>query len=204
MERKSHEPVPGLPPPRPGLPHPEERAYWEALFSSPEIAPDAWVAPTATVLGRVRIGARSSVWFGTVVRGDDQFIEIGEDTNIQDLSLVHIDERTPCRIGSRVTVGHQATIHAATIEDDALIGIRAAVLTGARIGEGALIAAGAVVLENTVVPPGTLWAGCPARKLRDVDTELSLRMGATWRLYANSAFTYRLRFQDDPRSQASG
>lgn len=134
----------------------------------PEIAGDAFIAATAVVVGRVRIGTRSSVWYGSVLRGDDEEIFIGEDSNIQDLSMLHADPGFPAVVGDRVTVGHRAIVHGATVEDDALIGMGAILLNGARIGSGSVIAAGAVVTPGTEVPEGSLVAGLPAKVIREV------------------------------------
>jgi len=135
----------------------------------------AFVAPTATILGRVSIGARSSIWYGAVLRGDIDIITIGDETSIQDNAVVHVDAGVPARIGNRVTVGHGAIIHGATVEDDALIGIGAIVLNRARIGEGAVVGAGALVPEGMEVPPHTLALGVPARVVKEVSPELAAR-----------------------------
>jgi carbonic anhydrase/acetyltransferase-like protein (isoleucine patch superfamily) len=125
--------------------------------------PTAFIAPGAVVVGAVALGPRSSVWFNTVLRGDTDRIELGEDSNIQDNSTVHMDEGFPAIIGKRVTIGHRAIIHGCVIEDDCLIGMGAIVLSGARIGTGSLIGAGAVVREGQQIPPGSLAVGLPAR-----------------------------------------
>jgi carbonic anhydrase/acetyltransferase-like protein (isoleucine patch superfamily) len=127
------------------------------------IDPTAFIAPGAVVVGDVTLGARSSIWFNTVVRGDGAAISIGDDTNIQDNSTVHIDEGFPAIVGARVTVGHRAIVHGCVVEDDVLIGMGAVVLTGARIGSGSLIGASALVKEHQVIPPGSLVLGAPAR-----------------------------------------
>jgi carbonic anhydrase/acetyltransferase-like protein (isoleucine patch superfamily) len=130
--------------------------------------PSAFVAPGATVVGEVTLGERSSVWFGTVVRGDGAPITVGSHTNLQDLTLVHVDEDAPTVVGDRVTVGHRAIIHGCTIEDDCLIGMGAIVLSKARVGTGSLVGAGALVTEGQVIPPGSLALGAPARVLGPV------------------------------------
>lgn len=134
----------------------------------PEISESAFVAPATTIVGRVRIGARSSVWYGSVLRGDDEEITVGEDSNIQDLSVVHADPGFPAVIGDRVTVGHRAIVHGATVEDDVLVGMGAILLNGCRIGSGSVVAAGAVVTPGTEVPEGSLVAGLPAKVIREV------------------------------------
>lgn len=132
------------------------------------LAPDAFVAPNASLIGEITLGARSSVWFGVAMRGDCAPISIGEDSNVQDLSVAHVDEDAPCRIGARVTIGHRAIIHGCTVEDDCLVGMGAIVLSRARIGAGSLIGAGALVKEGQVIPPGSLAVGSPARVIGQV------------------------------------
>jgi carbonic anhydrase/acetyltransferase-like protein (isoleucine patch superfamily) len=137
----------------------------------PDVSGSAWVAGGATLIGRVRIGARSSVWFATVLRADGDRIVVGEETNLQDGVVVHADPGFPVSVGDRVSVGHRAVVHGCTVEDDVLIGMGAVVLNGARIGHGSLVAAGAVVLEGTSVPPGSLVAGVPAKVRRQLTDE---------------------------------
>ncbi len=130
--------------------------------------PTAFIAPGAVVVGEVTLGPRSSVWFNTVVRGDTAPVEIGEDTNIQDNSTVHVDEGQPAIVGARVTVGHRAIIHGCVIEDECLIGMGSVVLSGARIGTGSLVGAASLVGERQVIPPGSLALGAPARVMGPV------------------------------------
>src|SRR4051794_26547079 len=137
----------------------------------PEVADDAFVAPNATLIGRVTLAATSSVFFGAVLRADRDAIELGERSNLQDNVVVHGDPGSPTRIGSGVSVGHGAVLHGCTVEDDCLIGMSATVLNRAVIGAGSLVAAGAVVLEDTVVPPGSLVAGVPAKVRRALNEE---------------------------------
>lgn len=139
--------------------------------SEPEVAADAFVAPNATLIGRVTLAARSSVFFGAVLRADRDTIELGESSNLQDNVVVHGDPGSPARIGRGVSVGHGAVIHGCIIEDDCLIGMSATVLNRAVIGAGSLVAAGAVVLEDTVIPPGSLVAGVPAKVRRELTEE---------------------------------
>lgn len=132
------------------------------------IDPSAWIAPTATVLGEVHMGPRSSVWFGAVIRGDVEAIRIGEETNVQDLACLHADPGLPCTLGNRVTMGHQAIVHGATVEDECLIGIGAIVLNGAHIGKHSIIGAGAVVTEGKLIPPRSLVLGMPGKVIREI------------------------------------
>ena len=171
----------------PAVPYPDEHWDWRAINSRPEIDSTAWVAPNAIVLGRVRLKARSSIWYGCVLRGDQEWIEVGEETNVQDGSILHVDEGYPCILGDRVTLGHRAIVHGSVVERGALIGISATVLSRCVIGEGALIAAGAVVLEGTHVPPHTLWAGCPARQMRELTEAQRARLAATYQHYVNNS-----------------
>lgn len=141
-----------------------------------DIAPDAFVAPGAIVVGRVTIGSAASIWYGCVVRGDIEPITIGARTNIQDGTIVHVDDNLPTHVGADVTVGHRAIVHACDVGDGALIGMGAVVLSGAKVGEQALVAAGAVVREGFVVPPRTLVAGVPAKIRGELDAETLARM----------------------------
>jgi carbonic anhydrase/acetyltransferase-like protein (isoleucine patch superfamily) len=134
--------------------------------STPSIDPTAWVAPNATLVGAVTLGARASVFYGAVLRADTDAISIGEGSNVQDNVTMHTDSGLVLSVGSGVSVGHGAVLHGCTVENDCLIGMGATVLNRAVIGAGSLVAAGAVVLENAVVPPGSLVAGVPARVVR--------------------------------------
>ena len=135
----------------------------------PTIDPTAFIAPGAVVVGNVRIGAGASVWYGCVLRGDDHWIEVGDGSNIQDGTIVHVTlEEAPTKIGKNVTVGHGARLHGCTLEDGCLVGISATVLDGAVVQAGSFVAAGALVAPGKTVPSGELWGGSPARKLRDL------------------------------------
>ena len=136
---------------------------------SPTIDSTAFVAPNATLVGAVTLGARSSVFYGAVVRGDRDTIVVGADSNLQDNVTVHCDPGAPVTVGSGVSVGHGAVLHGCTIENDCLIGMGATVLNRAVIGRESLVAAGAVVLEGSVIPPRSLVAGVPARVRRSLD-----------------------------------
>ena len=145
------------------------------------IHPTVFVAPGAVVLGDVTLGPRSSVWFNTVVRGDSAEVVIGEDTNLQDNSVVHEDEGLPTLIGARVTVGHRSIIHGCVIEADCLIGMGSVILSGARIGAGSLVGAASLVREGEVIPPASLVVGSPARVIGPVGAthRASIRNGAS-------------------------
>lgn len=133
--------------------------------------PDFWVASSAVLIGQVELGPRSTVWFGAVVRADQDTIRIGSSSNVQDGVVLHTDHGLPLVVGDRVSVGHLAVLHGCTVEDDVLIGMHATVLNGARIGAGSIVAAGAVVLEGSEVPPRSLVAGVPARVRRATSDE---------------------------------
>src|SRR5271165_123078 len=135
----------------------------------PQIAASAYIDPSAQVIGDVAVGERSSVWPNVSIRGDVNSIRIGEETSIQDNTVLHCDPVTfPLVIGNRVTVGHGAVVHGCTVEDESLIGIGAVVLNGARIGQGSVIAAGSVVPEGMQIPPGSMVMGIPARVKREL------------------------------------
>jgi carbonic anhydrase/acetyltransferase-like protein (isoleucine patch superfamily) len=134
----------------------------------PRIHPEAWVAPGAVVVGKVTLGRASSVWYGSVLRGDDEEIIVGDECNIQDLSCLHADPGTPALLEDRVSLGHKAMVHGAHVETGALIGIGAIVMNGARIGAGTLIAAGALVSPGKKIPAGVLVAGVPGKIVREL------------------------------------
>jgi gamma-carbonic anhydrase len=187
----------GTLPPAPAVPYGGQHWDWGAINAEPQIDPTAWVAPGVVLYGRVRLKARSSIWFGCVLRGDQEWIEVGEETNIQDGSILHVEHGGyPCMIGNRVTLGHRAIVHGSTVGDGALIGIGAIVLSRSVIGEGALIAAGAVVMEGTVVPPHTLWAGCPAKRLRELNGSQRERLAGTYRHYVNNSIAHQAAFAE--------
>lgn len=134
----------------------------------PQVDAAAWVAPNATLIGQVRIHARASVFYGAVLRGDRDLIEVGEGSNLQDNVTVHGDPGKPTIVGRGVSVGHAAMLHGCVVEDDCLIGMSATILNGAVIGRESLVAAGAVVLEGTIVPPRSLVAGVPGKVRREL------------------------------------
>ncbi|SDF08852.1 MULTISPECIES: gamma carbonic anhydrase family protein [Thalassobaculum] len=136
---------------------------------TPRVATGAFIAETAVLIGEVEIGEDASIWYGTVLRGDGQSITVGARTNIQDGTIVHItSDRFPTVIGSGITIGHGAIIHACTLEDDSFVGMGATVMDGAVVQRHAMVAAGALVTPGKLVPTGELWAGSPAKKMRDL------------------------------------
>jgi carbonic anhydrase/acetyltransferase-like protein (isoleucine patch superfamily) len=150
-----------------------ERKY---LKNRLKIDSSAWIAPNAVVVGDVSIGQEASVWFGCVLRGDMEPIVVGDRSNVQDLTLVHVDDDLPTVIGSDTTIGHNCVIHGCEIGNHVLIGMGAVILSGARIGDGALVAAGAVVREGMEVPAGMMVAGVPAKLRGEVTDELRDRI----------------------------
>ncbi len=155
------------------------------------IRPSAFIAPGAIVLGDVTLGRDSSVWYNSVVRGDTAPITVGEASNLQDLTVVHVDAGVPCTIGRRVgVVGHRAILHGCTVEDDSLVGMGAILLNHVRVGTGSVIGAGAVLPEGTEVPPGSL-VGVPGRVIRAVDDQLADRIALTWSHYVQAARDHR-------------
>jgi len=157
----------------------------------PTFDPRSLLLPNAVVVGAVTVGAESSIWFNAVVRGDDGPIRIGRGSNVQDGTVIHVSDITPTEVGDYVTIGHMVHLHACTLEDECLIGSGAVVLDGARIERHAQVAAGAVVSPGKVVKSGELWAGVPAKKLRDLtETEIrTIRENAEW--YVHEAEDYR-------------
>jgi carbonic anhydrase/acetyltransferase-like protein (isoleucine patch superfamily) len=135
----------------------------------PQIHPTAWVAENATLVGNIVIAAGASVWYGCVLRSEFETITIGENSNVQDLTVMHTDPGIPLTVGKGVTIGHAAMIHGATLEDGCLIGLHATVLNRAVVGAESLIAAGALVKENQHIPAGVLAAGVPAKVVRELD-----------------------------------
>jgi len=155
-------------------------------LEAPRIEEGAWAAPGAVLIGRIIVRRGASVWYNCVLRSDmaGAEVDIGEDSNIQDGTVVHTDSDMPCRVGARVTVGHGAILHACVIEDECMIAMNATVLTGARIGRGSIVAAGAVVPEGMQVPPGVVVAGVPAKVRRETTEEDRARLTHAWKTYA--------------------
>ncbi len=162
---------------------------------APIIGAGVFIAPTAVVIGDVTIGEGSSIWYGTVLRGDMAPIRIGRDTNIQDLCTVHTDYGHPAIVGDRVSVGHRAVIHGCRIEDHVLVGIGAVVLNGAVVGDGAVIAAGALVRENQQVPASVLAAGIPAVIKKTISAEEAELFRLPYQNYLILSETHRKRWE---------
>ena len=143
---------------------------------APRLAPDAWVAESATVVGRVDLAAGANVWYGAVLRGDNEWITIGERTNIQDGSVLHTDMGSPLTLGADVTIGHQVMLHGCTVGDNTLIGIQAVVMNGAKIGRNCIVGAGSVVTEGKEFPDNSLIIGSPAKVVRTLDEATAAKL----------------------------
>lgn len=166
-------------------------AVYELDGLVPQVPDSAWIADNAQVLGRVRLGERCSIWFGAVLRGDTESISVGEDSNVQDNSVLHADEGLPLVVGARVTVGHQVMLHGCTIGDESLIGIGATVLNGARIGKHCLVGAGSLVTEGKEFPDGSLIMGSPAKVVRALTPEQIEGLRRSAAHYVHNAERYR-------------
>jgi carbonic anhydrase/acetyltransferase-like protein (isoleucine patch superfamily) len=156
-----------------------------------DIHPTAFIAPGAVVLGDVTLAAQSSVWYQAVLRGDVAAIRVGEASNVQDGTVIHVDAGVPATIGARVAIGHRVIVHGCTIEDECLIGMGSVLLNGVTVGTGSVVAAGAVLPEGFQVPPGSLVVGVPGRVTRAVDPELRARIRATCEHYLEHAARHR-------------
>jgi len=166
-------------------------AIYQLGTDVPVIPDSAYVAAEATVIGKVRLGERVSVWPGAVIRADDDSIVIGEDSNVQDGAVLHVDPGCPMVIGSGVTVGHNATLHGCTIGDGTLVGIRALVYNKAVIGNECLIAAGAIVTEGKAFPDRTLILGVPAKAVRPLTDDDIAGMRSNTEAYMKRCSTYK-------------
>ncbi len=169
-----------------------EGPLWALDGVAPQVAPDAWVAPTATVIGDVVLGAGVGVWWHCVLRGDTNHIRVGDGTNIQDGTIVHVSRGSfPCLIGRDVTIGHACIVHACTLEDRAFVGMGATVMDGATIAEGGMLAAGGLLTPGKRIGPGELWAGSPARLMRVMSAEERAGWDRTAAHYVELAQRYR-------------
>lgn len=165
------------------------------LSREPQADPSAYIAAQATVIGAVTLGPKTSVWPGCVLRGDINTIEVGEGSNIQDGSVVHLADEHGVKIGRYVTVGHMAMIHACTIEDECLIGMHATILDGAHIGKNSIVGAGALVTKNTIVPPGSLVLGSPAKVVKTLSEQEQQGLKNWAEKYTHVAQAHKKRFQ---------
>lgn len=169
---------------------------------NPLVAPSAFVAPDAVVLGDVELGPEASVWYGCVLRADINWIRVGAKSNLQDGTIIHVAYRGQgTQVGSEVVVGHRAVLHSCTVEDQALIGIGAVVLDRAKVGAGAIVAAGAVVPPGMEVPAGTMAAGVPAKVIREVTPEQRQATLGMMQRYLDAAAVHKELFR---RSKTGG
>ncbi|HEY4541200.1 MAG TPA: gamma carbonic anhydrase family protein [Noviherbaspirillum sp.] len=166
-------------------------AIYQLGDDAPEIDSSAYVAESANLIGKVRVAANASVWFGTTIRGDNEWITLGENSNLQENCVLHTDPGHPLAIGRNVTVGHQAMLHGCTIGDGALIGIQAVILNGARIGRNCLVGAGAVVTEGKEFPDNSLILGAPAKVVRTLGDDDVARLQAAATSYVARAQRFK-------------
>jgi carbonic anhydrase/acetyltransferase-like protein (isoleucine patch superfamily) len=160
-----------------------------------KIDDSAWVAPNAAVIGCVTIERRSSIWFNAVIRGDNERIEIGEDSNIQEGTVLHTDVGYPLRIGRRVSVGHQAMLHGCQVGDGSMIGMQAIIMNGVQIGKNCIVGAGSVVTEGKVFPDNVLIMGCPAKVIRELSGQDTAKMDNNVTDYVERAQRYKLTLE---------
>ena len=173
-------------------------AVYELDGQSPQVAPSAWIADSAEVMGNVSIGPDASVWFGCVLRGDTESMSIGEGSNIQDLTVLHADHGMPLTVGKHVTVGHKVMLHGCTIGDESLIGIGAVVLNGAKIGKNCLVGAGSLVTEGKEFPDGSMIMGTPAKVVRQLTPEQIEGLRHSARHYIENARKFRATLKLKP------
>lgn len=163
---------------------------------TPKIHETAFIAETAVIIGDVEIGEQASIWYGSVLRGDVNYIRIGNRTNIQDASIIHVSSKThPTILEDEITVGHRVTLHGCYVETGCLIGIGAIILDGVRVGANSLVAAGSLLTPNTIIPPRSLVMGTPAKVKRELDDEEIKNLGKSWRNYVLLSRLYQNRHQ---------
>ncbi|HLD64534.1 MAG TPA: gamma carbonic anhydrase family protein [Pseudomonas sp.] len=164
--------------------------------SQVEADPASWIAPTATLIGKVRLEAGASVWFNTVLRGDNELIHIGENSNVQDGSVMHTDMGYPLTLGKGVTIGHNAMLHGCSVGDYSLIGINAVVLNGAKIGKYCIIGANALIAEGKEIPDGSLVMGSPGKVVRELTEQQRKMLEAGAAHYVHNAQRYARDLQE--------
>ena len=170
-------------------------AIYQLGDDAPRIAPTAWVADSAQVMGRVSLGEGASVWYGAVLRGDNEWITIGARSNVQEAAVMHTDMGSPLTVGEEVTVGHQAMLHGCTVGDGSLIGIQSVVLNGAKIGRNCLVGAGAIVTEGKEFPDNSLILGSPAKAVRELTPEQLARIKLGALHYVEKARLHRTQLK---------
>jgi len=162
---------------------------------APDIDPTAYIADSAQVIGKVKIDANASVWFGAVIRGDNELIHIGANTNLQESCVLHTDLGYPLSIAQNVTVGHQAMLHGCSVGEGSLIGIQAVILNGAQIGKNCLVGAGALVTEGKIFPDNSLIVGSPAKVVRTLSPEAIAQMQSNTQHYVRRAQEYKTQLK---------
>jgi len=162
-----------------------------------ETHPDSWVAPNATLIGKVRLQAGASVWFGAVLRGDNELIDIGENSNVQDGTVMHTDTGIPLTIGKNVTIGHNAMLHGCSVGDCSLIGINAVILNGAKIGKYCIIGANALIAEGKEIPDGSLVMGSPGKVVRELTDAQKQMLEGSAAHYVHNAQRYARDLAED-------
>ncbi len=165
------------------------------LAGSNELNDNCWIAPDASVIGAVVIEANASLWFGCVLRGDNERIKIGKGSNVQDLAMCHTDPGYPLTVGADCTIGHQATLHGCTIGDNSLVGMGAMVMNGAVIGKNCLIGAGALIPEGKTISDGSLVVGAPGKIVRTLDEQALQMLRASAEIYRKKAAAYRSKLK---------
>ena len=158
--------------------------------------PDSWTAPTATLIGRVRLEEGASVWFNAVLRGDNELILIGKDSNVEDGAVMHTDMGYPLTLGTGVTIGHNAMLHGCTVGDYSLIGINAVILNGAKIGKHCIIGANSLIGEGKVIPDGSLVMGSPGKVVRDLTDEQKALLQASAAHYVKNGQRYARELEE--------
>ena len=166
-------------------------ALYELDGKAPQLGDGAWVADSAQVIGDVELGANASIWFGVVIRGDNDTIRIGRNCNVQDLSMLHSDEGVPLTLGDNVSIGHQVMLHGCTIGDGSLIGIQAVILNNAKIGRNCIVGAGSVVTEGKEFPDNSLIFGSPAKLIRTLDEKGQAMTAYIAKHYVENGERYR-------------
>jgi len=165
-------------------------ALYELDGVAPQLGTGAWVADSAQVIGNVQLGDNASIWFGAVLRGDNETMTIGRNSNVQDQSMLHSDPGSPLTVGENVTIGHQVMLHGCTIGDNSLIGIQAVVLNNAKIGRNSIVGAGSVVTEGKEFPDNSLIFGSPAKVMRTISDEDAARLRHGCDHYVKNAIRY--------------
>ncbi len=161
--------------------------------ATPELPPEGeyWVAPSAILIGKVRLLKNASVWFGAVLRGDNDWITIGENSNVQDNSVIHTDPGSPTIVGSDVTVGHKVILHGAIIGDGSLVGMGSTILNRARIGKGCLIGANTLIAEDKEFPDGSMILGAPGRMIKPINEQQQMMLKMSSRVYVQNSARFR-------------